>query len=152
MGVIKMGIDNQKTCEFIQELRKRKDLTQNQLGEKLNVSNQAVSKWERGETLPDTSLLLDLAKVLETSVDTILNGGEMLMDIDRKISIKDNKVGIDNLSELGNLIGRDNTVYQGLGMGINQKMNINVEECFSDFYKREALISESVVQNINSGA
>ncbi len=152
MGVIKMGIDNQKTGEFIQELRKRKDLTQNQLGEKLNVSNQAVSKWERGETLPDTSLLLDLAKVLETSVDTILNGGEMLMDIDRKISIKDNKVGIDNLSELGNLIGRDNTVYQGLGMGINQKMNINVEECFSDFYKREALISESVVQNINSGA
>ena len=56
-------------------LRKGKGLTQSELGERLGVSFQAVSKWERGETLPDTAILLDLAEVLETSVDYILSGG-----------------------------------------------------------------------------
>ena len=50
-------------------LRKQKGLTQNDLGERLGVSFQAVSKWERGETLPDTAILLDMAEVLETTVD-----------------------------------------------------------------------------------
>ncbi len=48
-------------------LTRVKQLTQVQLGERLSVSYQAVSKWERGETLPDTSLLVDLATVLDRS-------------------------------------------------------------------------------------
>ena len=147
-----MGIDSQKVGSFIQELRKRKNLTQNQLGERLNISYQAVSKWERGETLPDTSLLLDLATVLESSVDIILNGGKTVMDYEKKISLKDIKVGIDNLSQIGDLIGRDNTVYQGLVEGINQRMNIDVEECFNDSFRREALVAEIIVQNLSKGA
>lgn len=57
-------------------LRKAKGLTQSELGDRLGVSFQAVSKWERSETLPDVSVLLDLAKVLETSVDHIFLEGE----------------------------------------------------------------------------
>ena len=147
-----MEVDSQKIGMFIQELRKRKSLTQIQLGERLNISYQAVSKWERGEALPDTSLLVDLAAVLETSVDNILNGGETQMDFSKRISVKDIKTGIDRLSDIGNLIGRDNTVYIGLVEGINKKMNIDVEQCFSDPYYREALISEIIIQNIMGGA
>lgn len=147
-----MGIDSNKIGSYIQELRKRKNITQNQLGDRLNISFQAVSKWERGESLPDTLLLLDLASILETTVDNILNGGETLVNFSRKISTKDIHAGIDYLSNIGNLIGKDNTVYAGIIEGINSKMNIEVEECFSDSYKKEALIAEIIVQNLTNGA
>ena len=62
MDAIKVG--NQ-----IAILRKGKELTQQDLGERLGVTFQAVSKWERGETLPDTAILPDLAQVLQTTVD-----------------------------------------------------------------------------------
>jgi len=75
-----MAVHSEKIGAQISSLRKIKGMTQNDLGERLNISFQAVSKWERGEALPDTSILIDLASALETSVDYILNGGEKAMD------------------------------------------------------------------------
>ena len=69
----------QNVGEQIAVLRKGKGLTQNDLGERLGVTFQSVSKWERGETLPDTAILVDLADVLETTVDFILTGGERIL-------------------------------------------------------------------------
>ena len=66
-------MDNREVGRFISKLRKSKDLTQNELAEKLNISNKTVSKWETGEGLPDVSVLPELAKVLGVSVDEILN-------------------------------------------------------------------------------
>ena len=60
----------------IRELRKQRGITQEQLAESLGISFQAVSKWERGETLPDISLLPTLADILETTIDYILRCGE----------------------------------------------------------------------------
>ncbi len=54
------------------ELRKAKGLTQEQLGANLGISGQAVSKWEKGETLPDIQLLPDLCKLLGISADQLL--------------------------------------------------------------------------------
>lgn len=146
-----MAINIIKVGSYIHKLRKSKNLTQNQLGERLNISYQAVSKWERGETLPDTSILLDLSNILETTVDNILNGGESRMNYNKKICVKDIKTGIDNLANLGSLIGKDNTIYIGLVEGINSKMNIDLEDCLSDSYKKEALISEIIVQDLFNG-
>ena len=70
-------------------LRRQKGLTQNDLGERLGVSFQAVSKWERGETAPDVLLLPDLAEVLETTVDYILNGGKKTMSYRGTITVSD---------------------------------------------------------------
>ena len=56
--------DPVKTGALIAMLRKRYNMTQAQLGEKLMVSAQAVSKWESGQTLPDAALLSDLAAAL----------------------------------------------------------------------------------------
>lgn len=58
------------------ELRKQKGFTQEQLAEKLNVTNQSVSKWEKDINAPDITLLDALADLLETSVDYLLGRGE----------------------------------------------------------------------------
>ncbi|MDA3885619.1 MAG: helix-turn-helix transcriptional regulator [Candidatus Delongbacteria bacterium] len=145
-------MDIQKIGKYILKLRKQKNITQKQLGERLNVSYQAVSKWERGETLPDTMLLLELAVIFETSVDNILRGGETIMDFKKTISIKEIKMGIYHLCNLGNCIGRDNIVYSSIIKGINEGMVIDAEECFNNKYKREALVVEVIVQNIMNGA
>ena len=58
--------------ENIKRLRMTKDITQEQLAEFLNISNVAVSKWERGETYPDISLLPVLAKYFDVTIDTLM--------------------------------------------------------------------------------
>lgn len=147
-----MSVDVKKIGLYIQKLRKKKGLTQNQLGGRLSISYQAVSKWERGETLPDTMLLLDLASILETTADNILNGGERVMDYTKKIHTRDIKKGIENLASVGELIGKDNTIYTAMVEGINTRMNMDVEDYFYDSYKREGLIAEVIVQNLMNGA
>lgn len=57
----------------IATLRKDKGLTQSSLAEKLNISAQAISKWETDQAAPDISLLAPLAKILDTSIDFLLN-------------------------------------------------------------------------------
>ncbi len=63
-----------KIGKFIQERRKLKNLTQSQLADKLGITDRAVSKWENGRGLPDTSLMLDLCEVLEIAVNELLSG------------------------------------------------------------------------------
>lgn len=58
--------------EKITELRKARSLTQEKLGERLGVSSQAVSKWEKGECLPDIMLLPHLCEILGISIDSLL--------------------------------------------------------------------------------
>ena len=65
-----------KTAELLISLRKRKGWTQNDLAQKLGVSSQAVSKWERGENLPDSMLLLDLSKLYGISIENLLEGND----------------------------------------------------------------------------
>ena len=61
--------------EKLQNLRKAAGLSQEQLAERLNVTRQAVSKWETGEGKPDIDNLLPLAKLLGTTVDYLLDDG-----------------------------------------------------------------------------
>lgn len=63
-----------KSGSFIVEMRKLKGLSQNDLSQRLNITRKAVSRWENGWGLPDSSLLLPLAQVLGVTVDEILNG------------------------------------------------------------------------------
>jgi transcriptional regulator with XRE-family HTH domain len=63
---------NEKTGKYIMILRKTKRLTQQKLADKLGISHQAVSLWERGETMPDIAVLPTLAKALGTTIDKIL--------------------------------------------------------------------------------
>lgn len=67
-------MDCLKIGSLIRQLRIEKGLTQRQLADKMNISDKAVSKWERGLGLPDTSLLNELSQILEISLTSILSG------------------------------------------------------------------------------
>ena len=67
-------MNQEKIEKFIAEQRKNKKLTQEQLAEKLSVTDRAVSKWERGLNLPDASLMLELSKILDITVNELLTG------------------------------------------------------------------------------
>lgn len=67
-------MEYEKTGKFIQELRKERNLTQKALSDILGVTDQAVSKWERGKSFPDVSLLKPLGEALGVSVSELLDG------------------------------------------------------------------------------
>ena len=86
MNQIKIG-------KFIAECRKKNNLTQMQLAEKLNITDRAISKWENGKGMPDSSIMLDLCNELKISVNELLSG-EM-------IEMKDyNQIAEKNLLEM----------------------------------------------------
>ena len=66
---------NQKNIGlFLKELRKEKNLTQEQLAEKFNISSRSVSRWETGTNLPDLSILVELADFYDVDIREIING------------------------------------------------------------------------------
>ena len=67
-------MDQIKIGKFIAECRKKQNLTQGQLAEKLGITDRAVSKWETGRALPDSSIMLDLCKILKINVNDLLSG------------------------------------------------------------------------------
>lgn len=68
------------TGKFIASCRKEKGLTQAQLAEKLNITDRAVSKWETGKSMPDSSIMLELCNILGVSVNELLSGEKIKMD------------------------------------------------------------------------
>ena len=147
-----MSVDAKKVGEQILALRKSKNLTQQELGERLNISFQAISKWERGEALPDTSLLPDLAQVLETTVDNLLMDGVRSAKFQRKVTMAQVREGIDCFNKIGDLLGRDSYFYLGAIQGCDQKMNIELEKYLSQPFTKEALVAEAAMQCIMNGA
>ena len=77
MNQIKIG-------KFIAECRKNANLTQMQLAEKLDITDKAVSKWERGVAMPDSSIMLELCDILRISVNELLSGEKINMDNNQK--------------------------------------------------------------------
>ena len=73
-------MDQIKIGKFIAECRKNQNLTQLQLAENLNITDRAVSKWERGKSMPDSSIMLELCEVLKISVNDLLSGEVISMD------------------------------------------------------------------------
>jgi transcriptional regulator with XRE-family HTH domain len=73
-------MDRYKFGEFIYQKRKKKGLTQEEMGRVLGVTNKAISKWEVGETLPDVTMLKPLADLLEVTVDELLSQKELKVE------------------------------------------------------------------------
>ena len=73
-------MDQLKIGKFIANCRKTKRLTQMQLAEKLNITDRAISKWENGKSLPDSSIMLELCEVLGITVNDLLSGEVVLVN------------------------------------------------------------------------
>ena len=82
-------MDSLKTGELIGKKRRELGLTQNQLAKELNVSFQAVSKWENGSAYPDIELLPKLAAALSTTVDALLGYSGVVADYDNRYSAEE---------------------------------------------------------------
>lgn len=92
-------MNQEQIGKFISERRKDKKLTQQELAEKLGVSINAVSKWERGLCLMDMSLLKPLSEILDVSVNEILSG-EFINDEELRNKSDENIINITDLYNL----------------------------------------------------
>ena len=69
--------------DIISKRRKELGLTQQQLAEKLNISDKVVSKWETGKSLPDTAMLIPLAEALQISINELMDSNDAVAEIDK---------------------------------------------------------------------
>ena len=98
-------MDQQKIGAFISELRKDRKLTQEQLGEKLGVSQRSISRWETGRNMPDISLLKPLSSELGITVSELIEGERQ----DNPVKIDDESV--DNIIEYTVRLRKNNIVF-----------------------------------------
>lgn len=94
LEVIKM--DQIKTGKFIATLRKEKELTQEQLGEKLGVTNKTISRWENGNYMPDIEMLSLLAKEFDVSINELISGERLLLDDFKKAADNNLVMALNN--------------------------------------------------------
>lgn len=73
-------MDQVKIGKFIAECRKKENMTQMQLAEKLGITDRAVSKWETGRAMPDSSIMLELCGILGINVNDLLSGEVVTME------------------------------------------------------------------------
>ena len=97
-----------KIGKFIAECRKKENLTQMQLAEKLNITDRAVSKWETGKAMPDTSIMLELCEILGISVNDLLCGEKIDMENNNQ---KNEQLLLDLSKELEN---RNQTIWTAM--------------------------------------
>ena len=104
-------MDQEKIGKFIASCRKEKNLTQEELAEKLNITKNAVSKWERGLSLMDMSLLKPLSEILDVSINEILAGEKIdLENLEKKSE--------ENIIKLTELINLKSMKYGIIGMAL----------------------------------
>ena len=77
-------MNQEKIGKFILNLRKQHKMTQKEFADKLNVTAQAVSKWENGRGIPDIEILQKISEVFNVNIDTILNGSRTKKKITKK--------------------------------------------------------------------
>ena len=133
-------MDQIKIGKFIAACRKEQGLTQLQLADKLGITDKAVSKWERGIAMPDTSIMLELCEILEINVNELLSGEkismenknqkneELMLDLAKEIAHKNKTIWtamwvIMTVSILG-LLGGCAAVYFFVPEGIWQAVSV----------------------------
>lgn len=164
-------MDQVKVGKLIAKLRKKQNLTQAQLGEKLGVTDKTVSKWERGTRTPDISILNDLSSVLNITTTELLNG-EQIHKISTIKQLKDNYSETQYFKDISaalllflnnnyddcyvNLIQSQDSKYyiNGLIVGSKEKefININFVENISNYdTKQELIYSYEYSLNMQNG-
>ena len=123
MNQIKIG-------KFIAECRKKNNLTQMQLAEKLNITDRAISKWENGKGMPDSSIMLDLCNELKISVNELLCGELIEMN-------NYNEVAEKMLLEMAQYVPKYSQVYFAMHSGTTRYMKC--PKCNKKSWQRKTL-------------
>lgn len=129
MNQIKIG-------KFIAECRKRQGLTQIQLAEKLNITDKAVSKWERGMAMPDSSIMLELCDILDITVNELLSGEKIIMENSNK---KNEQLLVDMSKELEQ---KNKIIWNSMRI----IMGVSITALIADIFLAAFLIPEGIWQ------
>ena len=129
-------MDQLKIGKFIAECRKQKNLTQMQLAEKLGITDKAISKWERGIALPDSSIMLELCDILGISVNELLSGEKISMENN---SQKNEQLLLDMAKELEK---KNKTIWSSM-FAI---MIVSITALFAGIFIAAFLIPEGIWQ------
>lgn len=78
-------MDQKKIGMFLKQLRKEKEMTQEQLAEHFNVSSRTVSRWENGNNMPDLDILIEISDFYEVDLREILNGERKSEDMNKEV-------------------------------------------------------------------
>ena len=78
-------MDQQKIGAFLKELRKEKNITQEQLADEMRVSRRTVSRWETGSNMPDLDILIDISEFYDVDLKDILNGQRKSDNMDKEL-------------------------------------------------------------------
>ncbi len=146
-----MNLNLKEIGHFIQMCRKDLDMTQAELAERLSISPQSVSNWERGETVPDVATLPDLANVLRCSVDAILSGGGESSAYRRHITVAQMREALSNINRIGELLGQDHFIYECIIHALNERMNTTIEQAFYDAHIFEVFTIEFLLACVRNG-
>ncbi len=144
-------LNQEQIGAYIAARRKAVGLTQAELGERLGITAQAVSNWERGETLPDTGLLQDLALILDTSADELLGAGSCGWRYRRRVTVERMSEAISCIQRLRELLGEDHFMYRTMIDALDKKMNSSIELIFKEERFRDAYVAEALCECARKG-
>lgn len=144
-------LDMKSIGTYIQLRRKIAGLTQAQLGERLLVTAQSVSNWERGLLLPDTATLPYLAEILSTTVDAILAGGDCPPRYRRRMSVARIREAMDCLQRLREILGREHFFCRTMTDALDARMNSSIDLAFQSGGAMDAYVCEALLHCIDGG-
>lgn len=91
-------MDQMKIGKFIQEKRREQKLTQEQLAEKLNITDRAISKWENGINMPDAGTIPELCNILDISINDLFSGEKVSME-NHNVKVEENLIALKKENE-----------------------------------------------------
>jgi phosphoribosylformylglycinamidine cyclo-ligase len=137
--------------KYIRKKRIEMHLTQKDLAEALHISFQAVSKWETGSTLPETSILLGLSDALEITVDQILNAGEFKRKkMNKRVNVNEIQMGIKGLYKSVKLLGSNNSIAKTV-IGSLDDTEHTFFERVEDNVMLEIMVAKSCIEQLIQG-
>ncbi len=146
-----MELNMNRIGHYLQMRRKLAGLTQNQLGERLHVTGQSVSNWERGLLLPDTATLPDLALILGTTVDAILAGGDCPARYQRRMTVERIREAMGCIQRLREILGAEHFMVRTMVDALDQRMNSSIALAFQAEGAMDAYICEALLACIEMG-
>ena len=138
-------MDMKATGAYLKARRTEKELTQADMAERLNITAQAVSLWERGESLPDAGILMDVALILDTSVDAILGGGREAWRFRKRVTVAQLREVMAAIRRIGEVLGRDHFIYETMISALDTRMNAEIERAFEQENVMDAYIGECAI-------
>lgn len=146
-----MNLDLKKIGAYIQLQRRSAGLTQAQLGERLHVTAQSVSNWERGLLLPDAATLPDLAEILTTTVDSLLHAGECPPRFRRRMTVSRIREAMGCIQRLREILGGDHFMYRTMADALDARMNSQLDMAFHSEGAMDAYVCEALLACIAQG-